>query len=772
MTKDINTGDTQDTNSGETATYRDTVDNAGTYDNAGTVDLQDAQEFATSASVNTTGWSIEITHPVSGRTIRPDAINPDQVQFIPGPNTMPRIRVPVRRAPSWLGEGFDNNPAMDVHLDGEQLPIDELVDVEQEEGQTVLVGEGGSELRTTVSAEYEAEERPTAATDLVSNNTSYTVVDDTGTPPSESDTVQSPSGESDLMALLTIADDVPLVFTGGGVKPAVTVPQGDGYEDRASSTGNLATATDYSGDSQTDGQGTAITLSPGETVTYEFDVEHTIPAGDVGVHLRQENTGGGTPDADWFLNGDLLTSINGSSDTEILGLSWDNVVTADFDGSGETYDGPDLTPSNNPHTIEVDCTGGGAGELAVDRVALADTRYSYNFDNTVTTVNGNNYLDGPELHPPSVDAISDTYESAFSIVGGSVSVTINDTTNNQALALSNDFGATYPISGSNTASVSGTFQDTGAALNLKATLSRYSPNGTRDASPREGYDAQRLDAYTLEADIEFESLLIDQTFSNSLVSVLNQILGNQYGWTITNESGTTTFTVDEPGSTVADRDPEISESTIEKKVQTYNKVTIKGSSLPVSGEEFQASSSFVDLTQDDILTGSEAVYDSSGTQYTRGVDYSIDYQAGEITALSGGDLTIGDNYQIDYRHQISASHTVSGATGDTLTRTIPGVVSDRQAEQIAYVLAEVYPGVATPRYEGRIVVPRLDVTFDPLEGLQLEDMDLPSVATPLSIRGEPQLSPLGLTLRLGSAPRLEESLSNIRDQVSAVSDRA
>ena len=99
------------------------------------------------------------------------------------------------------------------------------------------------------------------------------------------------------------------------------------------------------------------------------------------------------------------------------------------------------------------------------------------------------------------------------------------------------------------------------------------------------------------------------------------------------------------------------------------------------------------------------------------------------------------------------------------------MTSDRQAEQIAYVLAEVYPGVATPRYEGEIVVPRLSETFDPLEGLQLEDMDLPDAARPLSIRGEPELTPLGLTLRLGSAPSLEESLRSISEQVSAVSDR-
>lgn len=748
MTKDINSGDTQDTNSGETATYRDTVDNQGTYDNAGTVDLQDTQEFAQSAAVSATGWSIEITHPVSGRVIRPDAINPGQVQFIPGPNTMPRIRMPVRRAPDWLDSGFDNNPAMDVHLDGEQLPIDELVDVEQEEGQTILVGEGGSELRTTVKEEYEAEERPTAATDLVSANTSYDVVDNTDTLAAETTEVQSPSGESELSQFISVSSVVPPVqLINGGIKPYQTCWTVEG--ENPSST-NILTNNDPDFS-----DGSAILyLDSGDFAKWTFTPDYDIPAGEFRIFYR--NSGAtGVGDIQWSVNGTAVETTNNQ-----LLLTW-NTVNADELG---------VLEAGNQVTVRAEMVTASTGNRQIDVVAPADNRFSYTLDNDNGGSSG--FLDGPELYPATTDLEFDAYESAFSIVGGSATVTINDTTNNQALALSNDRGQTYPISASNSATVSGSFGSPGATLNLKATLSRYSPSGAQNATPRFGYDAQRLDAYDLDAERVTESLLIDESFDNSLASILNQILGNQYGWTISIEGGTTTFTVDEPGSTTASRDPDISESKIQKRVQTYAAVTIKGSTIPVSGEQFTSSTSFENLIEDDILTGSEAVYDASGTQFTRGVDYAMDYQSGQIRALTGGDLTTENTFSIDYRHQIQATHTVTGATGDTLTRTIPGVVSDRQAEQIAYVLAEVEPNLSEPRFEGSIVVPRLDVTFDPLEGLELANLDLPDVATPLSIRGEPQLTPLGLNLRLGSEPRLEEALSNIREQVSRVSDRS
>jgi hypothetical protein len=134
-------------------------------------------------------------------------------------------------------------------------------------------------------------------------------------------------------------------------------------------------------------------------------------------------------------------------------------------------------------------------------------------------------------------------------------------------------------------------------------------------------------------------------------------------------------------------------------------------------------------------------------------------------------MTAGDSYQIDYRHEVKGTHDVVSNPDRELVESVPGVVSERQAEQIAYVIAEVEPKVNTPRYEGKLIVPSVDATFDPLEALQLDSLDLPDVATPLSIGGQPKVTPRGLVFNVGSAPPLESQLSSIRDRVEKVSDR-
>jgi hypothetical protein len=149
----------------------------------------------------------------------------------------------------------------------------------------------------------------------------------------------------------------------------------------------------------------------------------------------------------------------------------------------------------------------------------------------------------------------------------------------------------------------------------------------------------------------------------------------------------------------------------------------------------------------------------------------MDYSGGQVRALDTGALTISDTYQIDYRHEVKGTHDVVASPSKELVRTVPGVVSDRQAEQIAYAIAEVEPEVNVPRYEGQLIAPRLPAAFDPLEALSLSARDLPSAATPLSVQGQPELTPRGVVLNVGSAPPLEEQLSGIRDRVQTVSER-
>tara|TARA_R110002020_G_scaffold121104_1_gene275531 strand:+ start:3383 stop:5137 length:1755 start_codon:yes stop_codon:yes gene_type:complete len=90
--------------------------------------------------------------------------------------------------------------------------------------------------------------------------------------------------------------------------------------------------------------------------------------------------------------------------------------------------------------------------------------------------------------------------------------------------------------------------------------------------------------------------------------------------------------------------------------------------LDITDEAFTTQSSagtHRSLANSPIHPGSERVYKATddGTTYQRGTDYEIDYDAGSITHLSGGDLSDSTAYSIDYdksRRSISLSGIATG----------------------------------------------------------------------------------------------------------------
>lgn len=58
----------------------------------------------------------------------------------------------------------------------------------------------------------------------------------------------------------------------------------------------------------------------------------------------------------------------------------------------------------------------------------------------------------------------------------------------------------------------------------------------------------------------------------------------------------------------------------------------------------------VQLSRTRLQADSALVYDAEGTEYTADEDYEVDAEAGTITALSGGALSDGEDYLIDYSY--------------------------------------------------------------------------------------------------------------------------
>lgn len=710
------------------------------------------------------GWSVEITHPQTDRTIRPEIAS--EPQFSPSLNSLPEIRIPIPKDATWLDGQFDDDPAMSVHLDGNELPIDTLVDVRDSPAGTVLVGRGGDELTDRVTVEYRTERRHTAAEDLVSNNTTYAT--DVVAPNSEIDegvVFQNPDSTQEINNLVSITDTDPLVVGSGEIKMAQT-----GFtaitSDFNTVSANLV-EDDTSEDWESDDYYTLD--SNNEFLSFGFTPQYNVPAEAVELHYRVigdfdgDATAGPDDEA-----GVLRTEIGSNTIAEGSGFTINSIAWTEFGGN---YTGPDLQAGTGyTARIEIDDDDlVSSSTIKVDVGAVVDGRYSYNFANSTGQTG---HLAGPENYPPSVTVTPQFEISAFQTVAADASLTIDDTTNNQRLQVTNDFGESWhPTDGTedNTDSVSVEFGGHGTAVGLRFDLSRY---GEQFETPTEGNLTQIVDGWELTADLRLESSLVDERFDDSIASVLTEITGSQFAWSYRIDGGSPTVAFVAYEQREASDDPDLSDVSVQKQVETWDEVVINGSNVGVSAEEFQASVTFEPLTESNILPGSETVYDSSGTQFSRGVDYEMDYSDGQIRRIGGGALVAGNTYSVDYRFQVQGTHTVSTPVSRTLTETIPGVTSSRQAEQIGFVLGEVEPKVSTPRFEGDIVIPRVDATFDPLEALQLSEFDLPDAARPLAPRPKPKITPEGVRFRVGSGPEWSGQLEDIRGTVQAVSRRS
>jgi hypothetical protein len=456
-----------------------------------------------------------------------------------------------------------------------------------------------------------------------------------------------------------------------------------------------------------------------------------------------------------------------------LALQWRDHAQDPFEGSGWTSG---EIPSGT-HTITLEGTGSG-DEFAADVVAPADnlTRLYGTVPYTFDDDNGGSggYLDGPGFYARQTVTFNNA-ASAFNVVAGSADITINDTSGLQRLQISNDNGATWlPNDGSenNTTSVDVDYPTAGSGSRLRVTLDAYSPQGPRNQTPKFNYASQELDAYTLRADISQELLLIEETFDNDLASILTAI-GEpaERSWGLrTDANGDIVVRFVQNGQFDAAYTPEFSDRTREKLGKTYQSVTVKGSNEPESNIPYTASTSFEALPRENILAGSETVYDDT-RNYDRGDDYEINYQAGEIRATSGGDLVVGDAYRVDFRYQARGTFTSPDAPADPdeLVTTVPGVTSTRLAEQVAFVLAS---DVDTPRSAAEATIPDPDPRFDPTDALPPDALGLPSGIESLEVRGDPQLTEVGLAVRFGTRPPVEATQQRISRQLGRVSDRS
>jgi hypothetical protein len=692
---------------------------------------------------------VEIDHP-DGHTWTVEPL--DDAQFEPTINGKPQLRVPVARSSErWLASDWEGvEPDMRAWDGGQRLPIDEFRNVETSPERLVLVGEGGKQLDDPVSVSVNQEEAYLTARNAVQNNTSYqTRFDDPGAETREERLFQDVSGEAELVNSLAtpIADTDAFEAANGGLKPLQTC-----WTVEAENADRDSTSTD-TGSEFSNGEAINFISGQSDYAEWDFTPQYDIPAGELRIAQRNQNAGSGAPTIKWSVNGTEVGQTN-----HLLQMSW-VVINADEIGT---------LPAGETVTIRAEELGDLSDTRQIDVVAPFDNRFSYTLDNSPT----NGYLDGPQWFPdgPQFDFVDSS--TVFSVVGARVASTWTGTEDDQQLAVSNDLGLSY-LTANNTTTLDRSFAagSAGATLRLRVTLGRQ---GTRDsATPRTGYQPQRLDAYELYADVKDSPVLRNRRYDTSLENVLNSIADYSNSiWEVVWDESAGSLLVDwtRPGSRPGGDVSDAVDYSLSKNLRTFGKVTVRGSYQQRREEITANHGTAVDLGKDNLVTSRELVTDpSNGTVFEQAEDYEIDYDAGTVTTLSKGSITDGQTIAVDYQFEPRALYAEDGFDPST-DRELPpqkinSVTTDREAEQAALTIQQ---DLDSPLYEAEVTLS----TFDAGTSL-IDDLHVAELPVDLGFEIQEQQRSAGkVVLQLGSRRELTEIISDIERRLAATQERS
>ena len=415
------------------------------------------------------------------------------------------------------------------------------------------------------------------------------------------------------------------------------------------------------------------------------------------------------------------------------------------------------------HTIEVNGLNQDGEAFAVDVLGLRDTRFTYT---EPSSLNSDGYLDGPELYPQELTVASQDEGTVQQVVGGRLESAWNDVSNAQAVALSNDQGATW-TEATNTETIETDFGSGSTTLRARFSLSRFGDRA--NATPATGYENQTVDTVTLKADLSNVPIVIDRQFDGSVLSILNEIADPEYIWSVErNAAGDLEIQWTQPGQREAPEAVDVVENYNDEisKENVVDRAVVKGKSIRTRKEDWQASHGTAwDLNEDNIQTGTEVVYDAdTGTQFTYGEDYVMDWNNGTITALASGALTDLETYQIDYEHRPVATYTRPNAPANPRVEVFDfAALSTNQAcEQIAIQLVNE---LDDPLITANANLASSNVGWNVVEAIDLDS--LPG-SEPYEVKSIEQ-TPLGTSLSLESRQSIDDAVSSIRQRIQQVS---
>lgn len=675
---------------------------------------------------------VEIDHPDVSEPITPRLL--DDPQYKPTLNGTPTVEIPVPKNDKWLSSAFEDAPVR-VWLDGQRLPIDQLLAVRPGTDQTTLVG--GVELNTRIETGVQEQEAYKTAQDVI-DQTPYAADVDAPSATTRTRTLQDVSTAAEFQAnLQTIPDDKPLSIVSGQFSDELQSEQ-VAFLGEAEAFGNGGSVIS---DSNASGGEARLYALDGDS--YNFDLNYTIPGENVVPAIRCRVPSGSTQaEFSFLIDGVAVETIPADTLESADTYSW----TPSFQ-----YSGSDLAPGLHSVGVELGTSG---EDLIVDQAYLYDDRYASTPSST-----------SPALWPDRVEV--ETVDSATigSVTGGSMAALMTgglDTVH--TVGVSNDQGATF-ASGSAT-------PRTDTEVSISTDFSSPSPQ-IRGRIGFDGPGQGAVSSFQLEADVDQTPLLVDRVFDDDAESVLTEIADYADAlWEVQWDSSTDQITVvwTQPSERTSDvSDPVIDYEVDKSTASQETKVVIKGASTPVDGEQFTADhGAGQGLTTQTILTGSEAVRDpDTGDQFERGDDYQMSYDSpGSITTLSSGSMVDGDTYEVSYQQQPEGEFAADAHDGGPpLVRTIPSATSNRECRQAAVYLTD---RLEDPLITASVTLSRLDAGVSLVDDVAIDA--LPDALDRAEVQSVTQ-TPQTATLQLGNRAPLEELLNDYGTRLGAAEKR-
>ncbi len=707
------------------------------------------------------GWFVEIDHP-DGQTLTPQIL--DDVQVEPRLNDLPRVQVPIPRDDRYLGDDLEGAP-MRVYKGGHRLPIDELRDVETGPATTTLIGIGGTQLEQRVQTDVDTRESHLLAEDLIQAHTGYTPNVDAPVIESLTDELAQSASTAEEFDEQKTTTEGPSKVANDGVEDAQSLFLRDVGGSEIDDYNGIAGSAEF--EEASAGVGRTLDSSSDFIRFNAQTLEYDIRSDDVGVAIRWGGDAGGN-DADT----DIEVAVLDADDNSTVGSVEFNTgaglsdLTWDFDDSqfGTEWDGGDLTAGD--YKLRISPTEDGDNGTFVDLICFYDASYNYTWDNSVHEPSG--YLDGPELYPDAEPVEFDQVETIYSVTAARVDSVWTDVSNSQALEVSNDGGVSWKQV-SNSQTLDQAFDDLGASLRLRATISRHSPNGARSATPRYGYASQRLESYDLMFDGNDTPLTINQTYDADLSDILATIADDSNSvWEVQQDGDQTTIEWCQPGQRTASDALALEDySTTKRSVKTL-KAVVKGGRSSERETITADPGTTVDLVQDSLIPGTEVVRDAdTDERYRYGRDYDVGNATGTFTVTTGGAISSGQTLEIEYEFKVSGSYAADEFDGDARNETVvdlPSISTARGCELAAKILVDE---LKTARWEADVEIPPAETA--PISLVEEIDVDM-LPGDELVVYGL-QESPSGLRLRLGSRDRIDDVVGEIQSRLEATSER-